>query len=339
MSRLNEALEKARREGARNDIVDRAERPRPVAPAPAPVPAPAVPPKTAVSPAPPVAPVQAVTPVSPVAPVTPVTPVKHVSPVSAVPNVSAPTALRFVEGKIIQPKLDPCVTELLREDQPWAEQFRSLTTRLRAMEGSERVRRLGLMSSMGGEGKTTLAVVLSLILAEEQGERILLIDGDLRHRAVDECLGVKPTSGLSDWLNSPGSHLEVRRIGANGPFYLSGGRPFARPWELIASPQLSNLLEVASNEFRYVVTDCPAEGPVADAARIQEHLDGLLLVVRARAAPKDAILSTVGRLDEDKMLGAIFNAEVSAKKRYKHYRYSTYSEPQTDTRKKSRRRR
>ena len=272
MSRLNEALEKARREGAREE---------PEA-------------------------------------------VERARVVSAVPAV---TALRFVEGKALTPDLDVCLTELLREDEPWAEQFRTLGTRLRAMSGSDRVRRIGLMSAMGGEGKTTLALALSLILAEEQGERVLVIDADLRHREVDMLLGVKPTSGLGDWLNKPYPHVEVRRIGRRGPFLLSAGRPFARPWELIASPHLANLLDVAASEFRYVIVDCPAEGPVADASRIQEHLDGLLLVVRARTAPRDAILSTMDRLDEEKMLGVIFNAEVGARRRFKHYRYSAYAEP------------
>jgi len=284
VSRLNEALEKARREGNR-DEPDAVERPRAV---------------------------------------------------STVPSV---TALRFVEGPVLKPDLDACLTELLREDEPWAEQFRTLATRLRAMEGSERVRRIGLMSAMGGEGKTTLALALSLILAEEQGERVLLIDADLRHREVDTLLGVKPTSGLGDWLNKPYPHVEVRQIGRSGPFFLSGGRPFARPWELIASPHLANILDVAASEFRYVVVDCPAEGPVADAARIQEHLDGLLLVVRARAAPREAILSTVDRLSEEKMLGVIFNAEVGAKKRYKHYRYSGYVEPKAEPKRRKWRRR
>lgn len=281
MSRLNEALEKARREGAR-DEPEAVERPRAV---------------------------------------------------STVPSV---TALRFLEAEVLTPELDGCLAELIREDEPWAEQFRTLATRLRAMAGSDRVRRIGLMSAAGGEGKTTLALALSLILAEEQGERVLLIDADLRHREVDTLLGVKPASGLGDWLNKPYPQVEVRRIGRRGPFYLSGGRPFARPWELIASPHLANLLDVASSEFRYVVVDCPAEGPVADAARIQKHLDGLLLVVRARTAPRDEILSTVNRLDEEKMLGAIFNAEVGARKRFKHYRYAGYAEPTREPKTKRR---
>lgn len=285
MSRLNEALEKARREGNREEPDAIEGRPRAV---------------------------------------------------STVPSV---TALRFVEGPAVTPDLDGCLSELLREDEPWAEQFRTLATRLRAMQGSDRVRRIGLMSAMGGEGKTTLALALSLILAEEKGERVLLIDADLRHREVDALLGVKPVSGLGDWLNKPYPHLEVRQIGRRGLFFLSGGRPFARPWELIASPHLANLLDVAASEFRYVIVDCPAEGPVADAARIQEHLDGLLLVVRARTAPRDAILSTMNHLNEEKMLGVIFNAEVGAKKRFKHYRYSGYAEPKREPKRRKWRRR
>ncbi len=58
------------------------------------------------------------------------------------------------------------------------------------MEGSERVKRIGLMSAVGGEGKTTLAIMLSLILAEQPDEKVLLVDCDLRHRDVETTLGL-----------------------------------------------------------------------------------------------------------------------------------------------------
>jgi Mrp family chromosome partitioning ATPase len=234
------------------------------------------------------------------------------------------SGLSFAEGATVSPRLSDCLVALLREDEPWVEQLRTLATRLRAMEGSERVRRIGLMSAVGGEGKTTLAIALSFVLAEDQGERVLLVDADLRHRQVEFSLGVPPSPGLTDWLRQPSPELVVRRVGPNGPFLLSAGRPSTRPWELVASPHLATVLEVAGQQFRYVVTDCPAEGPVADAARIQEHLDALLLVVRARTAPRDAILSTVEHLQEEKVLGVLFNGEVQARDRFKRYRYSTY---------------
>ncbi len=239
-----------------------------------------------------------------------------------VPNTSGVT---FVEGASVSPRIEGCLVDLIREDEPWLEQVRTLATRLRSMEGSERVRRIGLMSAVGGEGKTTLAIMLSIILAEQPEERVLLVDADLRHRDVEPALGVRPSAGLSDWLRQPTPEVILRRIGRSGPFLLSAGRPFSRPWELVSSPQLGTLLDAAGFKFRYVIVDLPAEGPVADASKIQEHLDGILLVVRARTAPRDAILSTVEHLQEDKLLGVLFNAENQASNRLKHYRYSHYS--------------
>jgi Mrp family chromosome partitioning ATPase len=230
----------------------------------------------------------------------------------------------FLEGATVTPRIDGCLVELLKEDEPWLEQVRTLATRLRAMEGAERVRRIGLMSAVGGEGKTTLAAFLSFVLAEQPGESVLLVDCDLRHREVETLLGLSPTPGLSDWLKSPSTEITVRRLGRSGPFVLGAGRPFARPWELVSSPHLGTLLDTAAQRFRYVVVDCPAEGPVADASKIQEHVDALLLVVRARTAPREAILSTIEHLQEEKILGVLFNGEFQGNGS-KYYGYSRYS--------------
>jgi Mrp family chromosome partitioning ATPase len=237
--------------------------------------------------------------------------------------------IAFVEGAVVSPQIDGCLVDLMKEDEPWLEQLRTLATRLRSMEGSERVRRIGLMSAVGGEGKTTLAVMLSLVLAEQPDESVLLVDCDLRHRQVEEVLGLRPASGFSDWIRQPTPEVPLRRIGRKGPFFLSAGRPFSRPWELVSSPQVGTLLDAAGAKFRHVIVDLPAEGPVADATKIQEHLDGLLLVVRARTAPRDAILSTVENLQEEKVLGILFNGENQAASRLKHYRYSHYSKSYT----------
>ena len=237
--------------------------------------------------------------------------------------------ITFVESAPVTPQIEGCLVDLMKEDEPWLEQMRTLATRLRSMEGSERVRRIGLMSAVGGEGKTTLAVMLSLVLAEQPEESVLLVDCDLRHRAVEGVLGLRSAAGFSDWLRQPTPEVPLRRLGRKGPFFLSAGRPFSRPWELVSSPQVGTLLDAAGSKFRYVIVDLPAEGPVADAAKIQEHLDGLLLVVRARTAPRDAILSTLEHLQEEKLLGVLFNGENQAASRLKHYRYSHYSKTYT----------
>jgi Mrp family chromosome partitioning ATPase len=99
---------------------------------------------------------------------------------------------------------------------------------------------------------------------------------------------------------------------------------------------MGTLLDAAASRFRYVIVDLPAQGPVADATKLQEHLDGILLVVRARTAPRDAILSTVEHLQEEKVLGILFNGESQAAARHKHYRYSYYSKNYTGKRNRKR---
>lgn len=246
-------------------------------------------------------------------------------PVDGIIPLPTTGGVTFVESAPVAPRIEGCLANLMREDEPWLEQVRTLATRLRTMEASERVKRIGLVSAVGGEGKTTLAVVLSLVLAEQPEDQVLLVDCDLRHREIESALGLRAAAGLSDWLRQPTPEVAVRRLGRNGPFFLSAGRPFSRPWELASSPQMGTLLDAAGFKFRYVIVDLPAEGPVADASKIQEHLDGILLVVRARTAPREAILSTVEHLQEQKLLGVLFNAENHAASRLKHYRYSRYS--------------
>jgi Mrp family chromosome partitioning ATPase len=67
------------------------------------------------------------------------------------------------------------------------------------------------------------------------------------------------------------------------------------------------LLGAGQLSFGFLVVDCPPLSPVADAVSLQDLLDGFLLVVRARSAPKEMIERAVGRLHEGRIQGVVFN--------------------------------
>lgn len=231
----------------------------------------------------------------------------------------------FIEAGQVRPKPTPLLRELLRRDGPWAEQFRTLREKLRSLGGADTIRRLGIVSAAGGEGKTTIAIALSIVLAEEASNKVLLVDADLRHRDVGRYLGInKENSGLADWLQNPERDVEIQRVNDYEISVLVAGHPSDRPWELITSPHLESLLDAARKTFDYVLIDCPPQGPVSDTARIQEYLDGLLFVVRARTAPRETILGALGQLDDQKILGVVFNDVVRRITNYHHYGYSYY---------------
>jgi capsular exopolysaccharide synthesis family protein len=235
------------------------------------------------------------------------------------------TNITFIEGRKSVLKCEPRLVEILRADGRWAEKFRSLSARIRALEGKgDRRSLLGLVSATGGEGKTTIAIALSLVLGEEPDTRVLLVDADLRHRDLERHLGIKPRPGLADWLKDPREQVVVQQLSGSDTFVLGAGRPPKSPWELITSPHLPALFNAARREFRYVVVDCPPQIPVADTARIQESLDGILLVVRARSATRETVLAAVDNLQSEKILGVVFNDVRSATLSYGEYGYSKY---------------
>ncbi len=225
----------------------------------------------------------------------------------------------FAKAGMETPRLEGLLEQVMDPDEVWFEQFRILRERLRILGEKEKVCNLGLVSAAGGEGKTTVAVALSLILAREPGTRVLLVDADLRKPDVDRYLGLKEGAGLADWLADPKQNVPLRRLESFGTFVLTAGGLSKRPWELIASPWLDALLTAARRDFDLVVVDCPPQGPIADTARIQDYLDGLLLVVRARSAPREAILSTVEQLRQDKLLGTVLNRSRRLSSHYYNY--------------------
>jgi capsular exopolysaccharide synthesis family protein len=234
--------------------------------------------------------------------------------------------IRFSERQKCKPQFTPRLKDILRTGGPWPEKFRGLRARIRSLEGeSDRIRLLGLVSAIGSEGKTTIAIGLSIILSEEPNTRVLLLDADLRHRDLEKHLGIKPGPGLSDWLKAPKEEVPVQRLSHSNTFVLGAGRPPKNPWELITSPHLPTLFNAARRQFRYVVVDCPPQVPVADTARIQESLDGILFVVRARSASRETLLAAVDQMQTEKILGVIYNDARATAIGYQDYGYHWYT--------------
>ena len=221
-------------------------------------------------------------------------------------------------------RLEPRLAEMISGEGIWSEQFRALREKMRTLPGAEQARCLGLVSSTAGEGKSTIAIALSLVLAQEPGQRVLLVDADLRKPDVGRYLGLTETRGLAEWLKEPTETVRVQRLTQHGLCVLSAGHPPRRPWDLIARPHLGELLTAARRDFDRVVVDCAPQTPVADTARIQDHLDAVILVVRARMAPREAILNTVDQIKEEKILGMVFNDIHSMVSNYYYHGYQYY---------------
>jgi capsular exopolysaccharide synthesis family protein len=224
-----------------------------------------------------------------------------------------------IEGHLVS-LLEPTAFE--------TEQYRNLRTVLEAKRtGHGYV--VAVSSPSVGDGKTTTAINLAGVLAEDEGARILLVDADLRDPAVDKRLGMKDArdGGLVAALLAPALSLEDV-VAPRPPFRLSvlpAGRRVASPYEMLKSPRFGELLEAARQQFDYVVLDTPPLVSLSDCRLIGSWVDGFLIVVAAHSTPRKLVEEALNVLEPAKVVGFVFNNNDRASTRYAYRRNGTAS--------------
>lgn len=195
-------------------------------------------------------------------------------------------------------------------DQPRgfaAEQYRILATKLMSRGGVPGTSSILVTSPMGGEGKTTTAVNLSLALGEMVEEDVLLVDVDLGRPSVHKFLDVFHGNGLKRLLANPDAdpgrfarrHAGISILEA-GPF-----SPETRT--ALSSPLGQRIFQRLRERYRYVVVDAPPVLAVAEGLILQQMVDSILLVVRAGRTPGNVLDRALDSLDPSRLAGLVFN--------------------------------
>lgn len=192
-------------------------------------------------------------------------------------------------------------------DHAMVEQFRVLKAKVAVLGESHPFRCIGITSPLGGEGKTTVALGLAAALAEEPGRRVLLIEGDLRKPSAERYLHLPGMPGLSEWLRARGDEVALRRVVPPGIFLLSAGLAALVRHDLMSVERMTALLKAAGEQFDWVLLDCPPLVSTADSIRLQDAVDGFLLVVRARRTPREMVTKALSLLKPDRVQGIVFN--------------------------------
>lgn len=191
-----------------------------------------------------------------------------------------------------------------------AEAYRHLQTNLQFLDVDTPPRVLMVSSAMPSEGKTTVAVNLALALADA-GQRVALIEADLRRPRVTSYLGLVNGVGLTNVLTGRVRAEEVAQsYGEDGDLVVIGAGPSApNPAQLLASGAMRALLEQLRGSHDYVVLDAPPLLPVADATGLAVLADGVLLSVRHGSTTREQLQRTRDTLDRvgARTVGAVLN--------------------------------
>jgi succinoglycan biosynthesis transport protein ExoP len=166
-----------------------------------------------------------------------------------------------------------------------------------------------VVSSLKGEGKTTVAANLAIAYART-GKRIIAMDADLRSPELALRLGLQSTPGLSSVLAGDATLEEALRELA--PFgdklrVLPGGPPPPNPSELLGSARMGQLFDELVAESDLVIVDTPPLLVVSDAFALLEHASGAIGVARLNQTPKDATrrMADVVATVQTRLLGAV----------------------------------
>lgn len=192
---------------------------------------------------------------------------------------------------------------------PRAEAFRVLRTNLQFIDPDIERKVFVVTSSLPGEGKTTTAVNLALALAEG-GERVALVEGDLRRPKIGEYLRLESAVGLTTVLIGKLPLKDAVQTTANDDLaVLTSGSTPPNPAELLKSSSMSALIESLRESYDIVLIDAPPLLPVTDGALLAAQSDGALLVVRHGKTTTDQVTMAVERLEAvgATPVGVIFN--------------------------------
>lgn len=180
---------------------------------------------------------------------------------------------------------------------PRAEAFRVLRTNLQFIDPDAHHKVFVITSSLPGEGKTTTAANLALALAEG-GEKVVLVEGDLRRPKVAEYLRLESAVGLTTVLIGKLSVDDAIQSTANEDLaVLTSGSTPPNPAELLKSAAMGNLIASLRETYDIVLIDAPPLLPVTDGALLAAQADGALLVVRHGRTTTDQVSLAVDRLE------------------------------------------
>lgn len=191
-----------------------------------------------------------------------------------------------------------------------AEAFRSLRTNVRFAGAGRAARTIVVTSATEGEGSTTTAANLALVLAE-LGSTVCLVEADLHHSGQLDFLGVDTGHGLSDVIIGDADLPQVLPVFADQPnlTVLGGGSVPPNPSELLSSTAMHDVLHDLRSEYDYVILDAPPLLPVTDAAILGTLSDGVLLVVGSGLVDRDQVRDAAEALEsvQARLLGVALN--------------------------------
>lgn len=213
----------------------------------------------------------------------------------------------------------------------FSEAFRNLRTSILYARLGEPVKVVAITSSLPGEGKTTTSLCLARATAL-QGQRVLVVDCDLRRRTVNRLLKNEPKAGLLEVLSGESTLQDAISVDADtGAHVLPLAKSAFTPKDVFGSSAMDRLLADLRGRYDLVILDTAPVLPVADTRVLAPKADAVIFLTRWRKTPQHAIEAAFRLLSgTGAHLGGVALTQVDMKQQTKYgygdpgYYYAEY---------------
>jgi len=208
------------------------------------------------------------------------------------------------------------------EDERVIDSYRLLRTRILRRMQQNNWKSLGITSAGKGAGKTTTAVNLGISIAMKQNYSVVLVDTDLRNPSIHKFFGLKPKSGIGDYLTSEVS-IEQMLInpGIDRFVMLPGKNRVEASSELLSSPKMSQLSKQLKSRYssHIIIYDLPPVLVSDDVVAFTPNIDAVLLVVEEGGTETDKLKQSIDLLEGVEIIGTVLNKSKENPQNYEYY--------------------
>lgn len=205
---------------------------------------------------------------------------------------------------------------VMHPKSPISEQFRTLRTNINFMAIDHPIKTLALTSANASEGKSTVTDNLAIVWAQT-GQKVLLVDADLRRSTLHRTFNLDNREGLTTILTSRAHTIDLNTIiqpsGIDNLSLLPSGPTPPNPAELLSSQRMKDFLKAARERYDMVIVDVPPMLVVTDTQVISRDLDAVVLVVKQGQTQKLGAKRAVEllKMAHANLLGYVMNDVVS----------------------------
>ena len=190
-----------------------------------------------------------------------------------------------------------------------AEEYYRMKQLIRHANPERKITTLLLSSSKAGEGTSTVLRTFAITLASS-GDRVLVVDANLRNPTLHSLFNVEKKNGLTELLINRNTLPDaIKKTQIKHLSIITSGIPHSNPSSVLDSSSLASVIEQMKEHYDWILFDSPPINACNDSSTLASKMDGAVMVVQAENTRWEVAQRARERIESDKVkiLGVVLN--------------------------------